>query len=239
MESLRIQDRIIVALDFSSIHAALACADTLKGIATYMKVGMQLYFSEGPEIVYALKERGFNVFVDLKVHDIPNTAKGAMQSLASLGADMVNVHVAGGKEMMIAAREGLEIGAGHGSKPLLIGVTQLTSTSQEEMNNEIGIPGTVMDCVQRYALLAKESGLDGVVASPLEVEAIKQSCGPEFLTVTPGVRPKGADAGDQMRVVTPEKAFSFGSDYIVIGRPVTKAADPALAMRQIIDSIGG
>jgi len=236
---MKIQDRVMIALDFSSKHAALACADTLKGIATYVKVGMQLYYFAGPQIVYDLKERGFNVFVDLKVHDIPNTAKGAMQSLASLGADMVNVHVSGGKEMMLAAREGLEIGAGNRRKPLLIGVTQLTSTSQEEMNKEIGVPGTVMDCVQRYALLAKESGLDGVVASSLEVEAIKRSCGSEFLTVTPGVRPEGTDAGDQMRVVTPEQAFSFGSDYIVIGRPVTKADDPALAMRQILDSIGG
>ena len=181
MESLKLEDRIIVALDFTTVQGALACADTLRGTATYMKVGMQLYYFAGPQIVHSLKERGFNVFVDLKVHDIPNTAKGAMKSLASLGADMVNVHVSGGKEMMIAAREGLEMGSKAGSKkPLLIGVTQLTSTSQQEMNEEIGISGSIVDCVQRYSLLAKESGLDGVVASPLEVEAIKNSCGSEL-----------------------------------------------------------
>ncbi|WP_425452741.1 orotidine-5'-phosphate decarboxylase [Ammoniphilus oxalaticus] len=233
------RDRIIVALDFSSEQEALACADRLQGIATYMKVGMQLYYAAGPQIVYALKERGFNVFVDLKVHDIPNTAKGAMQSLASLGADMVNVHVAGGKDMMTAAKEGLESGAAGQTKPLLIGVTQLTSSSQQMMNDEIGIEGTIVDCAQRYAQLAKAAGLDGVVASPLEVEAIKRSCGPTFKTVTPGVRPRGAELGDQKRVVTPAEAFAFGTDYIVVGRPITQASDPLKAMRAMVESIGG
>lgn len=232
------KERIIVALDFASAREALACADSLVGAASYVKVGMQLYYAAGPGIVDELKKRGFKIFVDLKVHDIPNTAKGAMQSLASLGVDMVNVHAAGGKEMMMAAKEGLEKGAVQGVKPLLIGVTQLTSTTQAVMNQDLGIPGSLSDCVRHYALLAKESGLDGVVASPLEVEIIKRACGEGFITVTPGIRPIGTDVGDQKRITTPEQAFSLGSDYIVIGRPVTKAGNPAVAMQEIIGSIG-
>ncbi len=235
---MNIRERIIIALDFASGKEALSCADSLVGAASYVKVGMQLYYAAGPNIVDELKKRGFKIFVDLKVHDIPNTAKGAMQSLAALGVDMVNVHVAGGKEMMMAAKEGLEKGAVHGVKPLLIGVTQLTSTTQDVMNHELGIPGSLSECVRNYALLTKESGLDGVVASPLEVELIKQACGEDFITVTPGIRPLGSDAGDQKRITTPDQAFSMGSDYIVIGRPVTKAQNPAIAMQDIIGSIG-
>ncbi|WP_370297664.1 orotidine-5'-phosphate decarboxylase [Ammoniphilus sp. YIM 78166] len=232
-----IRDRIIIALDYSAGEEALACARKLQGTASYVKVGMQLYYGAGPSIVASLKDMGFKVFVDLKVHDIPNTAKGAMQSLASLGVDMVNVHAAGGKEMMAAAREGLEKGAGNGPKPLLIAVTQLTSTTQQVMNEQIGIPGTIADSVQQYARLAKEAGLDGVVASPLEVKLVKESCGTDFITVTPGIRPVGADTGDQKRITTPEMAFSIGSDYIVIGRPVTQAQDPAAALSQIIEMV--
>lgn len=232
------KERIIVALDFASEKEALSCADSLVGAASYVKVGMQLYYAAGPGIVDELKKRGFKIFVDLKVHDIPNTAKGAMQSLASLGVDMVNVHAAGGKEMMMAAKEGLEKGAVQGVKPLLIAVTQLTSTTQEVMNHDLGIPGSLSECVKHYALLAKEAGLDGVVASPLEVELIKQACGEAFLTVTPGIRPMGSDVGDQKRITTPEQAFALGSDYIVIGRPVTKAENPAKAMEEILGSIG-
>lgn len=239
MEIVNVQNRIIVALDFSSEQEVFNCVERLKGTATYVKVGMQLYYSVGPRVVYALKEQGLKVFVDLKIHDIPNTAKGAMKSLASLGADIVNAHVAGGKEMLIAAREGLEQGSNRGETPLFIGVTQLTSTSRQMMNEEIGVPGSVVDCVEKYALLAKQSGLDGVVASALEVETIKRACGSDFITVTPGVRPVGANAGDQRRVATPAEAFSFGTDYVVIGRPITQASDPALAMREIAETIGG
>ncbi|MEW9667550.1 orotidine-5'-phosphate decarboxylase [Ammoniphilus sp. 3BR4] len=231
------KNRIIVALDYSSMDEALACAKKLQGTASYVKVGMQLYYGAGPGIVAALKEMGFQVFVDLKVHDIPNTAKGAMQSLAALGVDMVNVHASGGKEMMMAAREGLEKGVGSGSRPLLIAVTQLTSTTLETMNQQIGIPGSIEDCVKNYALLTKEAGLDGVVASPLEVRLVKENCGSGFITVTPGIRPAGADIGDQKRITTPEMAFSLGSDYIVIGRPITGAVDPAQAMSQILEMV--
>ncbi|RXT15511.1 orotidine-5'-phosphate decarboxylase [Ammoniphilus sp. CFH 90114] len=236
---MTVKDRIIIALDYSKAEEALACANKLQGTASYVKVGMQLYYGAGPTVVGRLKDMGFKVFVDLKVHDIPNTAKGAMKSLAALGVDMVNVHAAGGKEMMMAAREGLEQGAGKGRQPLLIGVTQLTSTTQETMNQQIGITGSIADCVKHYAILAKEAGLDGVVASPLEVPLVKESCGDSFITVTPGIRPAGADVGDQKRITTPEMAFELGSDYIVIGRPVTQAADPAAAMSQIIENSEG
>lgn len=232
-----VKNRIIVALDYSSMDEALACARKLQGTAGYVKVGMQLYYGAGPGIVAALKDMGFQVFVDLKVHDIPNTAKGAMQSLAGLGVDMVNVHAAGGKEMMVAAREGLEKGVGSGKRPLLIAVTQLTSTTQETMNQQIGIPGSIEDCVRNYARLTKEAGLDGVVASPLEVRLVKESCGNSFITVTPGIRPAGADVGDQKRITTPEMAFDLGSDFIVIGRPITAVSDPAQAMLQIIETV--
>jgi orotidine-5'-phosphate decarboxylase len=233
-----IRKRIFVALDYPTAEEALSFAKSISGTVKSVKVGMQLYYAAGPQIVAQLKDLGFYVFVDLKIHDIPNTAKGAMQSLASLGADMVNVHIAGGKEMMLAARAGLEKGAANTeSIPLLIGVTQLTSTSQQMMNNEIQIPGTVADCVRNYAQLAKEAGLDGVVASPLEVPMIKEVCGSAFLTVTPGIRPQGGAVGDQKRVTTPDEAFQLGSDYIVIGRPITQAANPAQAMEQIVRSV--
>lgn len=229
------KEKVIVALDFPTEALALDCARKLEGSASYLKVGMQLYYAVGPSIIAHLKDRGFKVFVDLKIHDIPNTAKGAMESLARFGADMVNVHAAGGREMMIAARDGLTKGAAdQKNPPLLIAVTQLTSTNQEQLNNETGIPGTIASTVQKYALLAKLAGLDGVVASPLEVPLIKEACRKPFITVTPGIRPKGSQAGDQHRITTPEEAFSLGSDYIVIGRPITAAKDPALAFEQIL-----
>ncbi|MCF6094768.1 orotidine-5'-phosphate decarboxylase [Microaerobacter geothermalis] len=228
-----IRHQIIVALDFPSYQEAINLAESLSGKVHYMKVGMQLFYSTGPRIIEKLKELGFRIFLDLKVHDIPNTAKGAIQSMANLGVDMVNVHVSGGKGMMEAAREGLEK-ANVSVKPLLIGVTQLTSTSQSVLNHEIGIPGSVEKTVERYAILAKEAGLDGVVSSPLEVKRVKQVCSSSFLTVTPGIRLPEGDKGDQHRITTPEEAFALGTDYIVIGRPVTRAADPAKAFEEIV-----
>ncbi|WCK53050.1 orotidine-5'-phosphate decarboxylase [Aneurinibacillus sp. Ricciae_BoGa-3] len=230
--------RIMVALDYPGVKEASSCVQDLSGSGVYLKVGMQLYYAAGPAYVAALKENGYSVFLDLKVHDIPNTASGAMQSLASLGVDMVNVHAAGGRRMMEAAREGLEKGTPAGGKrSLLIGVTQLTSTNIETMNWEIGIPGSVEECVVRYAQLVKDSGLDGVVASPREVPLIKQACGADFLTVTPGIRPAGADAGDQQRITTPEEAIKLGSDYLVIGRAITQAAQPRQALDDIVQQI--
>ncbi|MBP1930689.1 orotidine-5'-phosphate decarboxylase [Ammoniphilus resinae] len=235
---MSVRERTIIAMDFASAESALECARKLKGTARYLKVGMQLYYAAGPQIVAAFKEQGFKVFVDLKVHDIPNTAKGAMESLASLGADMVNVHAAGGKEMMIAAKEGLQKGTmASGREPLLIAVTQLTSTTLDVMNREIGIHGSIEDCVRNYALLAREAGLDGVVASPLEVGLIKEAAGADFFTVTPGIRPAGSAVGDQKRVTTPKMAFDLGTDYIVVGRPVTGAANPAAALEELIGSV--
>jgi orotidine-5'-phosphate decarboxylase len=234
----RLNERIMVALDFPGAAEADRCVDMLAGTGVYVKVGMQLYYAAGPEYVRKLKEQGYSVFLDLKVHDIPNTAKGAMQSVAALGVDMVNVHVAGGRKMMEAAREGLEKGTPAGQRrPLLIGVTQLTSTTQQMMNDELGIPGTVEECVARYARLAQEAGLNGVVASPKEVPLIKETCGASFVTVTPGIRPKGTDAGDQHRITTPEEAFRLGSDYIVIGRAITQAADPKQALDMILRGV--
>jgi orotidine-5'-phosphate decarboxylase len=233
-----IRERMIVALDYSTMDELKQCLSLLEGQIRYVKVGMELAYAEGPAIVHFLKEKGLKVFLDLKVHDIPNTAKGAMKSLARHGVDMVNVHAAGGVAMMEAAREGLEQGTTAGSpRPLLIGVTMLTSTGKETMNEELAIPGDVEDVVVHYAMMTKRAGLDGVVASPLEVPMIKQAAGSEFLTVTPGIRPLWAEKGDQTRITTPEQAFRLGSDYIVIGRAITAAADPAAAWQRIVEAV--
>lgn len=230
--------RIMVALDFPGVTEANRCVDMLEGTGVYVKVGMQLYYAAGPDYVSQLKDKGYSVFLDLKVHDIPNTAKGAMQSVAGLGVDMVNVHAAGGHKMMEAAREGLEKGTPAGAqRPLLIGVTQLTSTTQDMLNTELGIAGSVEECVVRYARLVQEAGLDGVVASPKEVPLIKEACGTSFLTVTPGIRPKGTDTGDQHRITTPEEAFALGSDYIVVGRAITQAEKPQQALHDILEGV--
>ncbi|MFM1650594.1 orotidine-5'-phosphate decarboxylase [Brevibacillus sp. B_LB10_24] len=234
-----IRERIILALDFSSGEEIERCLAQLGEEVRYVKVGMELFYAAGPGVVSRLKERGLKVFVDLKVHDIPNTAKGAMKSLARLGADMVNVHVAGGAAMMEAAREGLEAGASGPARPLLIGVTMLTSTSQQVMNQELGIPGELEAAVGHYATLAKRAGLDGVVASPLEVPLIKQAAGADFYTVTPGIRPAGGDRGDQIRVTTPADAFGRGSDFIVVGRAITQAKEPLAAWQAMVQSIKG
>ncbi|UKK99258.1 MULTISPECIES: orotidine-5'-phosphate decarboxylase [Brevibacillus] len=233
-----IRERMIVALDFSTLDEVKKCIEPLQGHIRYVKVGMELAYAEGPAIVSFLKDKGFNVFLDLKVHDIPNTAKGAMRSLARLGADMVNVHAAGGVAMMAAAREGLEQGTAAGAaRPLLIGVTMLTSTGLQTMNQELAIPGAVEDVVVHYALMTKQAGLDGVVASPLEVPMIKKAAGDAFVTVTPGIRPLGADQGDQTRITTPEQAFRLGSDYLVIGRAITGAKDPVGVWQSIVAAV--
>ncbi|MFD0715165.1 orotidine-5'-phosphate decarboxylase [Paenibacillus sp. GCM10027626] len=231
----------MVALDYPDAAAAEALLRNLEGIACYIKVGMQLYYSAGPAFVSGLKERGYLVFLDLKMHDIPNTVKGGAGSIAKLGVDMFNVHAAGGVRMMEAALEGVDaaLGGGGRQRPTVIAVTQLTSTSQQVMNDEIGIAGSTEDAVIRYAKLAKQAGLDGVVASPQEVRAIKEACGERFQTITPGIRPAGVDVGDQSRIMTPREALLQGTDYMVIGRAITGAADPRQALENIIEELIG
>jgi orotidine-5'-phosphate decarboxylase len=230
--------RIMVALDYANAEGAEGLLKQLEGIPCYVKVGMQLFYAAGPGFVASLKDRGYKVFLDVKMHDIPNTVKGGAESVTRLGVDVFNVHAAGGKQMMEAALEGIDKGLALGaSHPIVIGVTQLTSTSSQVLNDEIGLTGTVEQAVIRYARLAHAAGLQGVVASPLEVTAIKAACGDGFVTVTPGIRPAGADVGDQSRIMTPAEAFSQGTDYVVIGRPITGAADPRAAIEAIIDSI--
>lgn len=231
--------RLMVALDYPNAEEAASLVKQLEGIPCWMKVGMQLFYAAGADFVRELKARGYSVFLDLKMHDIPNTVKGGAGSLARLGVDMFNVHAAGGQRMMEAAREGAEEAAAAAGLPLpsIIAVTQLTSTSQEVMNGEIGIPGSVPDTVVRYARLAQSAGLHGVVASPQEAALISEACGPDFKTVTPGIRPAGGAAGDQVRVMTPAQAIRQGSHYLVIGRPITAASDPRAAAETIIEEM--
>ena len=228
---------VIVACDFSSAGETLAFLDKLGAEAPFVKIGMELFYAEGPEIVRTLKSRGCRVFLDLKLHDIPNTVKKAMAVLSRLGADVVNVHAAGTQAMMEAALEGLA--RPDGSRPLLIAVTQLTSTDEETMRRELLIPGTMEETVLHYARNARLSGLDGVVCSPLEAEKVHKVCGKGFLTVTPGVRFAEGDRGDQKRVTTPAEAKALGSDYIVVGRPITAAADPAAAYERCLREFVG
>ena len=197
---------------------------------------MELFYAEGPEIVRCLKARGHRIFLDLKLHDIPNTVRKAMAVLSRLDVDMVNLHAAGTREMMTAALEGLT--RQDGTRPILLAVTQLTSTNRERMNNDILVPGEVADCVRHYARCAQESGLDGVVCSPLEAGMVKQACGSDFLCVTPGIRFADGDKGDQQRVTTPAMAREIGSDYIVVGRPITAAPDPVAAYRRCCEEFG-
>jgi orotidine-5'-phosphate decarboxylase len=229
--------RIMVALDYSSADEAKTLLSELQGIPCYMKVGMQLFYAAGPSFVVYLKEQGYKVFLDLKMHDIPNTVKGGAESVTRLGVDMFNVHAAGGKLMMEAALEGVEKGQNGSNRPLVIAVTQLTSTSQQILNDEVGIGGTVEQAVLSYAGLAQKAGLNGVVASPHEVVLLKQQLGSSFITVTPGIRPAGSAIGDQSRVMTPKEAFSQGTDYIVIGRPITAALDPRKALETILEEL--
>ncbi len=218
---------VIIALDFKSGREALAFLDKFINRPLYVKVGMELYYAEGPSIIEEIKKRGHKLFLDLKLHDIPNTVEKAMAVLSRLDVDMVNLHAAGTIEMMKAAIRGLT--REDGSRPLLIAVTQLTSTSQERMAEELLIQEDMDKVVIKYAENAKAAGLDGVVCSPLEAGKIHDACGNGFLTITPGVRFDNASKGDQVRVTTPAKAKELGSDYIVVGRPITQAEDPAAA----------
>ena len=237
------QSNVIIALDFPGKQSALAFLETLGEERPYLKVGMELFYGTGPSFIQNLKERGHQVFLDLKLHDIPNTVQRTMTVLAGLGVDMCNVHAAGTCKMMAAALEGLEKGTPAGQKrPLLIAVTQLTSTDQWRMNHEILIPGLVEEVVSAYALLAQESGLDGVVCSPQEAPAIHKTCGNNFLTVTPGIRLANQGEGgkqDQVRVQTPGEAKALGADYIVVGRPITGAQDPLAAYLDIRQAFEG
>ncbi|MCI9292837.1 MAG: orotidine-5'-phosphate decarboxylase [Erysipelotrichaceae bacterium] len=216
--------KTMVALDFSTRKEVYEFLLKFKE-PIYVKIGMELTYSFGFEIVREVKAMGHHIFLDLKLHDIPNTVKQAMKNLAKLDVDVVNLHAAGGSAMMKAAMEGLKEGAINGKRPLCIAVTQLTSTSQEAMNEELSIPGTVQDCVLHYAKLAKDSGLDGVVCSVHEAKAIHEVCGNDFLTVTPGIRLSSDSVDDQKRVATPKFAYEQGCDYIVVGRSITKAKD--------------
>ena len=223
---------VIIACDFSSKEDVLVFLDKFTDEKPYVKIGMELFYAEGPEIVREIKKRGHRIFLDLKLHDIPNTVKKAMGVLSGLDVDMVNVHAAGTKAMMEAALEGLK--RPDGTRPLLIAVTQLTSTSEESMHKDLLIERPMAEVVAAYAKNAAESGLDGVVCSPLEAGIVKENCGRGFLTVTPGIRFADGNKGDQVRVTTPEMAKEIGSDYIVVGRPITEAADPIAAYRRCI-----
>ncbi|MBQ3185795.1 MAG: orotidine-5'-phosphate decarboxylase [Firmicutes bacterium] len=228
---------VIIACDFDSKEQTLAFLDKLGDHKPYVKIGMELYYAEGPSIVKALKERGYKIFLDLKLHDIPNTVKKAMKVLSNLDVDMCNLHAAGTCKMMEAALEGLT--REDGSRPLLIAVTQLTSTTQERMEADMLIDEPMEKVVSHYASNAKNSGLDGVVCSPLESGKVHEVCGEGFLTVTPGVRFADDDKGDQARVTTPAKAKELGSDYIVVGRSITAAADPKAAYERCIAEFVG
>ena len=223
---------VIIACDFASREATLSFLDQFTGRKPFIKIGMELYYAEGPQIVRELKARGHKIFLDLKLHDIPNTVKKSMAVLSRLDVDMTNLHAGGTKAMMEAALEGLT--RPDGTRPILIAVTQLTSTSTEALKRDLLIGAPMEEVVMHYAQNAKEAGLDGVVCSPLEAEAVHTRCGRDFVTVTPGVRFADGDKGDQVRVMTPAQAKTIGSDYIVVGRPITAAADPVAAYERCI-----
>ena len=223
---------VIIACDFPSARETFEFLDKFSEEKPFLKIGMALYYAEGPAIVKEIKRRGHKIFLDLKLHDIPNTVRKAMSVLSQLDVDMTNVHAAGTIDMMRAAREGLT--RPDGSRPILIAVTQLTSTSEERMQNELLINASINDTIVRYARNAQEAGLDGVVCSPLEAGMVKDACGSSFVAVTPGVRFADGDKGDQVRITTPARAAEIGSDYIVVGRPVTQAPDPVEAYRRCV-----
>lgn len=225
---------VIIACDFESAGRTLEFLSLFKDARPFVKIGMELFYAEGPDIVRQLKNRGHKVFLDLKLHDIPNTVKRAMSSLSALEVDMVNVHAAGTRAMMEAALEGLT--RPDGTRPKLIAVTQLTSTDEERMKSELLIEKPLAEVVLSYAKNAALSGLDGVVCSPLEAAAVKERCGENFLTVTPGIRFADSGKDDQRRITTPENAREMGCDYIVVGRPITRADDPVAAYRKCVDS---
>ena len=228
---------VIVALDFDGREKTLAFLDRFTEEKPFVKIGMELFYAEGPSVVREIRARGHKIFLDLKLHDIPNTVKKAMAALSALDVDIVNVHAAGTGAMMSAALAGLT--RPDGTRPLLIAVTQLTSTDQDMLEKELWIEKPMEEVVLHYAEIASIVGLDGVVCSPLEAGSIHERCGRNFLTVTPGVRFAGGDAGDQKRVTTPTKAKELGSDYIVVGRPITQAADPVAAYRRCVAEFVG
>ncbi|MBD9071592.1 MAG: orotidine-5'-phosphate decarboxylase [Ruminococcaceae bacterium] len=223
---------VIIACDFADKETALNFLDKFEGRKPFVKIGMELFYAEGPQIVREIKARGHKIFLDLKLHDIPNTVKKSMAVLSRLDVDMCNLHAAGTSRMMEAALEGLT--RPDGTRPLLIAVTQLTSTDQEAMERDLLIKEPIDKVVMHYAETAKNAGLDGVVCSPLEAQKVHDICGERFLTVTPGVRFADGDIGDQKRVMTPEQAKKIGSDYIVVGRPITAAPDPVAAYERCI-----
>ena len=223
---------VIIACDFSSAEKTFEFLDKFEGKKPFVKIGMELFYAEGPSIVREIKARGHKIFLDLKLHDIPNTVKKAMSVLSGLDVDMTNLHAAGTCRMMEAAIEGLT--RPDGTRPLLIAVTQLTSTDQEAMENDLLIKEPLPEVVMHYAQNAKKAGLDGVVCSPLESKKVHESCGADFVTVTPGVRFADGDKGDQKRVMTPADAKAIGSDYIVVGRPITAAEDPVAAYERCV-----
>ena len=223
---------VIVACDFASAEQTFAFLDKFTGKKPFVKIGMELYYAEGPEIVREIKKRGHKIFLDLKLHDIPNTVKKAMAVLRNLDVDITNLHAAGTKNMMEAALEGLT--REDGTRPLLIAVTQLTSTDQESMERDLLIKEPIDQVVMHYAKTAKEAGLDGIVCSPLEAGKVHASCGEGFLTITPGVRFADGEVGDQKRVMTPAQAKKIGSDYIVVGRPITASSDPVAAYERCV-----
>ncbi|MDD6725306.1 MAG: orotidine-5'-phosphate decarboxylase [Oscillospiraceae bacterium] len=223
---------VIIACDFADKETALSFLDKFEGRKPFVKIGMELFYAEGPQIVREIKARGHKIFLDLKLHDIPNTVKKSMAVLSRLDVDMCNLHAAGTSRMMEAALEGLT--RPDGTRPLLIAVTQLTSTDQEAMERDLLIKEPIDKVVMHYAETAKNAGLDGVVCSPLEAQKVHDICGKKFLTVTPGVRFADGDIGDQKRVMTPEQAKKIGSDYIVVGRPITAAPDPVAAYERCI-----
>lgn len=221
---------VIIACDFASAKDTFEFLDKFTEEKPFVKIGMELFYAEGPEIVREIKRRGHKIFLDLKLHDIPNTVKKSMAVLSKLDVDMTNLHAAGTIDMMKAALVGLT--REDGTRPILIAVTQLTSTSEERMQNELLINASINDTIVKYAQNAKKAGLDGVVCSPLEAGMVKDACSKDFITVTPGVRFADGEVGDQVRVTTPEKAKEIGSDYIVVGRPITQADDPVAAYRR-------
>ena len=230
---------VIIACDFASADQVLTFLDRFKDSPRkpFVKIGMELYYAAGPEIVREIKRRGHKIFLDLKMHDIPNTVKKTARVLSNLDVDMTNVHAAGTIEMMRAALEGLT--RPDGTRPLLIAVTQLTSTSEQRMRDELLIDATMEETIAQYAANTKEAGLDGVVCSPLEAALVKSRCGEGFLTITPGIRFAGAAADDQVRITTPARAREIGSDFIVVGRPITAADDPVAAYNQCVKDFVG
>ena len=224
---------VIIACDFKDKEETLNFLNKIEDEKLYLKIGMELFYSEGPEIVREIKKRGHKIFLDLKLHDIPNTVEKAMKSLANLDVDMTNVHASGTIKMMEAGLKGLT--KEDGTRPLLIAVTQLTSTSQEVMEQDLLIKENIEDVVMHYAENSKKAGLDGVVCSPLEVQAVKRKCGKDFLTITPGIRFSTDSKDDQSRITTPSKAKELGSDYIVVGRTITKAENPQEVYRKCVE----